>query len=137
MSLKATWTSLQKAFTWTKNLGCLYHCKATNENVQNSFETTICFKSYLVSKNYWIPKSNIYILWMVASFTLVFQSASGPNLGYGSSNRQYIVFKCQAMCFKQIEGLVVVRCFYFYFHFVHYYEIWCGQCWSFESTINM
>ncbi len=118
-----------------ENLGCLYHCRATNQNVQKSFEDTICFKSYLVSKNSWIPKSNIYMLWMVASFTLVFQSASGPNLGYGSSNCQYIIFK-QCVSSKP-RVLVVVRWFYFNFHFVHCYEIWCGQCWSFESTTNM
>jgi len=27
---------------------CLYHCRATNKDVQNFYEDTICLKSYLV-----------------------------------------------------------------------------------------
>jgi hypothetical protein len=43
----------------------LYHFKATNENV-------ICFKSYHVLRNFWIPKYNLHMLWMVIGFTFVF-----------------------------------------------------------------
>jgi len=42
------------------------------------------------------------------------------------------------MCFKSNSRvLVVVKCFYFFFHFVPCYECWCGQHWSFESITNL
>jgi hypothetical protein len=30
---------------------CLYHYRVANEDAQNSYEHTICLKSYLISKN--------------------------------------------------------------------------------------
>jgi hypothetical protein len=60
VSLKALQTSLQKNITWIKKLGkgsqewkyVLYHCKVVNEDAQNSYEDMICFKRYLVSRNF-------------------------------------------------------------------------------------
>jgi hypothetical protein len=60
------------------------------------------------------------MLWITTNFTFVFQSASGPKLGHDLSNCQSIVSYCQTMCFKpNLKVLVIVKCSYFYFHFVH------------------
>jgi hypothetical protein len=58
ISLKVIQTSLQNNYLDLKIKErearmerCLYHCKATNKDVQNSNEDAICFKSYLVKKS--------------------------------------------------------------------------------------
>jgi hypothetical protein len=50
----------------------LYHFKATNEDVQNSYEDVICLKSHHVLRNSWIAKNNFHMLWMVIGVTFIF-----------------------------------------------------------------
>jgi hypothetical protein len=73
---------------------CLYHYKVVGEDAQGSCEDAICFKSYFVSRNSWIPKCNFHMLCMITSFTLVFKNANGPNLSHGLNNYKYIVSNC-------------------------------------------
>jgi len=55
----------------------LYHFKATNEDVQNSYEDVTCFKSYHVLRTSWIPKNNLHMLWMVIVLHLSYKMPMG------------------------------------------------------------
>jgi hypothetical protein len=116
-----------------KNGRCLYHCKVVGEDVQDSCEDAICFKSYFISRHPWISKCNFHMLWITTCFTLVFKNASGPNLGWSfqlwKMNYDYFV---NNMCDQKIMitpwfGGCSMQC---NFHMFCFWPIRCLALWG-------